>query len=150
MQKGEVAIYYSSRERQGTLINKSLAISWIHDNYRKYHNVHAAKATDCSTQSALHGKYSCQMIKQSHGDILSEFFFISKAQKTKTSWNEAADLCSEIGGNLPILLNRQQLEQLVAVLKLSPDLPSIEALYIGLQWKNMSEKVCVFCSFFCS
>ncbi len=54
------------------------------------------------------------------------------------SWTKASDLCREAGGNLPDFTSRKDLEELIALLKLSTDLLPIEALYsyIGLKFNK--------------
>ena len=49
------------------------------------------------------------------------------------SWIEASNLCKSIGGTLPLLRNRDELEEIIAFLKLSEDIPPVEGLYIGLK-----------------
>ena len=49
------------------------------------------------------------------------------------SWTEASNLCKSIGATLPLLRNRDELEEIIAFLKLSVDMPPVEGLYIGLK-----------------
>ena len=56
----------------------------------------------------------------------------SKAKVIK-SWTEASKLCKSIGGYLPLIRNRDELDEILAFLKLSEDMPPVEGLYIGIQ-----------------
>ena len=49
------------------------------------------------------------------------------------SWNSAQKICNETGGHLPEFNSRKDLEEFVSLLKLRPDLPVLEAIYIGLR-----------------
>ena len=59
---------------------------------------------------------------------------ISKINSYKIclSWNEAAQLCKDTGGYLPYFTSRNELEQLIALMKFSKDIFPVEAIYIGL------------------
>ena len=56
----------------------------------------------------------------------------NKKQVAK-SWIEASDLCKSIGGFLPIIRNRDELDELITFIRSSEDMPPVEALYIGLR-----------------
>ena len=56
----------------------------------------------------------------------------SKAKVIK-SWTEASQLCKLIGGYLPLIRNRDELDEIIAFLKLSKNMPPVEGLYIGLR-----------------
>ena len=75
-------------------------------------------------------------------------FKISKGNKCPTqqpkgkvikSWKEAFNLCKSIGGTLPLLRNRDELEEIIAFLKLSKDMPPVEGLYIGIHGSFRSQ-----------
>ena len=53
--------------------------------------------------------------------------------KVIKSWKEASQLCKSIGGSLHIIRNRNELDEIIAFLKLSKDMPPVEGLYIGLR-----------------
>ena len=48
------------------------------------------------------------------------------------SWNSANIICNRIGGHLPEFNSRKDLEEFVSFLKQRPNLPVLEAIYIGL------------------
>ena len=56
------------------------------------------------------------------------------------SWTNASKLCKEAGGYLPHFSDREELEELVALLKLSETIPPVEGLFLGLRL-NGSNKV---------
>ena len=59
----------------------------------------------------------------------------------KESWIEESNLCRNAGGFLPYFTSRQDLDQLIRVLKLSRDGFLLEGLYIGLVHNPNKEKV---------
>ena len=60
--------------------------------------------------------------------------------KVAKSWSEASYLCKSIGGFLPLIRNRGELDELITFLKLSQDMPPVEALYVGLR-RNLKHQV---------
>ena len=65
-------------------------------------------------------------------------------QNTKISWNEAFLICQNFGGSLPIISSKNKLDDLIALMKLSPVMPPVDALYIGLT--QDTEKVRPLCN----
>ena len=59
----------------------------------------------------------------------------------KMSWMEASNLCKDAGAMLPYFTSRQDLDQLIRLLKLSRDGFLLEALFIGLVYSPTNEKV---------
>ena len=49
------------------------------------------------------------------------------------SWFQAAELCRSAGGTLPIIRSKDELNELINLIKCSKGLPPIELVYIG--WK---------------
>ena len=62
--------------------------------------------------------------------------------KTSTlkSWDEASSLCESIKGQLPYFTSSNELNEIIKVLRLSLEMPPIEAIFIGL-WFD-AKKVC--------
>ena len=77
-----------------------------------------------------------------------EYSFFKFERLTDTSgyisWSEASELCRDIGGYLPYFTSREQLDKLLALLKLSSEIYPIEALYIGLTSNAMVMLMIVF------
>ncbi len=48
------------------------------------------------------------------------------------SWSSMGQLCSDIGGQLPVFYSKSELNELLSLLTVCPDLPVLEAIYIGL------------------
>ena len=59
----------------------------------------------------------------------------------KLSWMEASNLCKDAGAMLPYFTSRQDLDQLIRLLKLSRDGFLLEGLFIGLVYSPTNEKV---------
>ena len=127
-------------------ISEKLNIMWIHENYIKYvknSNPLWSEARRCYTNVDRYalGYKSClnvSFINYSHYFILySKEFGYSGFDRLQnpsgyTSWIEASELCRDVGGYLPYFTSREKLDELLVLLKLSPDIYPIEALYIGL------------------
>ena len=60
-------------------------------------------------------------------------------RRLQWTWNEADNVCRSMGGTLPILNSRDELDDLISLIKITPDIPLVEALYLGLKW---SAEVC--------
>ena len=60
--------------------------------------------------------------------------------KVIKSWRDASQLCKSIGGSLPIIRNRNELDEIIAFLKMSEAMPPVEGLYIGLT-RNLKTQV---------
>ena len=61
-------------------------------------------------------------------------------EKVIKSWTEAYQFCKSIGGSLPLVRNRDELDEIIAFLKLSENMPPVEGLYIGLR-RNFKTQV---------
>ena len=63
---------------------------------------------------------------------------ISNYEKEKKSWDEAAELCHKIGWYLSYFTSRDKLNEFISLLRYSPHVPPMEAMYIGLKY-NVTE-----------
>ena len=61
----------------------------------------------------------------------------------KRTWEEAFAMCSTIGGHLPEVRDRNELDELISLFQLSHDMPPVEAIYIGL-YENSKVRICCF------
>ena len=61
-----------------------------------------------------------------------------------TSWNGASALCRSNEAYLPYFYSREELEEFIAILKLSNSVPPLEGIYIGIKTDNKN-KVSNFC-----
>ena len=52
----------------------------------------------------------------------------------KKSWNEASQLCQDIGGYLPYFTSREHLNEMIAFLKLLHDIAPLPYIFIGLKY----------------
>ena len=64
---------------------------------------------------------------------------LHSSQRAKLSNPGQKLLTSAIGGTLPLLRNRDELNEIITFLKLSEDMPPVEGLYIGIQRSFKSE-----------
>ena len=58
----------------------------------------------------------------------------------RMSWHEAKQICQLVGGVLPVLQSKTELDEIIGLFKLSKYMPPIETLFIGLVY-NLNSKV---------
>ncbi len=86
-----------------------------------------------SSPTARHRKHSKGILKKTltlKYHLRKEFEF---DEKDYMSWSLMAQHCSDLGGHLPVFYSRTELEELLSLLIMRPDLPILEAIYVGLQ-----------------
>ena len=132
------------QEPVGVGISGNINIMWLHNNYMKFFKNSNPFWTKCYPFEKRFynlGYRKCLNISfvkpQYHYIIYSkEFSFLDferlKDTSSYISWSEASELCREVDGYLPYFTSRKELDELLAFLKLSPEIHPIEALYIGL------------------
>ena len=101
--------------------------------YVNYKQLETATERSCKNRSitVLGKQFVCNYIEyKENGGTQRHYYFLS--DRKKKSWNQARSICSSIGENLPIFTGREQLEELLAVLKLSQHAVFAEAIHIGL------------------
>ena len=123
--------------------NVSVSLMWIHDIFSKYSLMLQTNSQSPYLSNRL--KFVASSFNRSFTGSKKCYLLFKNAtvQSLKNqhlkSWSEASDLCREAGGNLPYFISRTDLEELIALLKLSTDLLPIESLYIGLKFNQSKE-----------
>ena len=112
-----------------------LNVFWMYDNYQKYTLFHQNKPRNCSTVYGILGGIVCFNFTLSRNQRRRYTLLSFSHARMKKSWNEASELCRRVDAYLPIVENREDLEELMAFIKLSGPLvpPGIEQLYLGLK-----------------
>ena len=59
------------------------------------------------------------------------------------SWNEASDQCEYFGGYLPILRNKDEMEEFTSLIKSTKGLPPIENVFIGLYYYKVGHYILI-------
>ena len=131
-----------------TLNNMSISIVYTHDNYKKYSYLTSYNTSKCDNilTATLYG-FKCFTILTSQQSNI-HYMLLEKSltydypssqnqhqypsDRHLSSWKQASELCRNAGAYLPYFTNKEDLEELLALLKLSEDMPPIEALFIGL------------------
>lgn len=119
---------------------------WLADNYHKFSHhsfIHASSCsplmqynlTKCSNFSfySSDSKTISYVLFTDNGANHEHFLDSRKASKSLVSWKEAASICRHGSGFLPYFTNREELEELLALLKLSPYMPALLSIFIGLK-----------------
>ena len=63
--------------------------------------------------------------------LLKGTFYLDR-QTEAMSWEDSSQLCAEYGGYLPYFTSREELREMISLIKLSKEVPPISALFIGL------------------
>ena len=119
------------------LMNSSLKvfIIWTFDKYEKYKHFFYQKTTECLESTMPRGSNICLNISSKNNrQYFTILNFLTLNKLRKVSWNEASEICRDMGGYLPFFTFKKQLDELVALLKLSQAVPPIQELFIGLQY----------------
>ena len=100
------------------------------DGYQKYKHFFHQKADKCDTKHKPVSSHLCLMI---HGKARSFIIFNSLIfnKLRLLSWNEVSEACRNVGGYLPYFTSKNEFDQLIGFLKLSRELPTIPAIFIG-------------------
>ncbi len=147
-----------------------LKLMWIHDNYRKYSKFVPFEADSCHKTTVNWTR--CLIFSPAVPDqqerrkyvllwkeiayttgmdiadnLLLTVFNIGKFSHFKIhlqSWQEASKHCQHVGGYLPFFRRREELEEILALFKLSKHIPPLEATFVGLCHKATAGQVGLF------
>ena len=125
-------------------ITVPIKFTWIHDNYKKTLNTKGQKCVHYSNESCTFFQNSGinDYILISKYDIKYDiYYFIYGSPKPSFSWEDANKECIENGGFLPHFSSKNDLDRLITLIKLSEDIPPMEAIFIGLRYSER-KKVC--------
>ena len=132
------------------LNNMNISIVYTHDNYKNYSYLTSHNISKCDNilTATLHG-FKCFTILTSQQSNI-HYMLLEKnlnydypssqnqhqypSDRYLSSWKQASELCRNADAYLPYFTNKEDLEELLALLKLSEDKPPIEALFIGLKF----------------
>ena len=126
-------------------------LSFFKPHARKIEN----PPTSCSVKYNEISKYNIPEENSEYSfwitSTMFEFYYIYfKAKVIDTSfgmkensltWNDASRKCQAVGGYLPILRSKREIDELISVIRDVEALPLIEGLYIGLN--NIKVKFCI-------
>ncbi len=108
----------------------SIAAFWIEDAFDKYFRHFSSFPSSCKSDvpsNCQHQTTPCWTLSNKNSSVRNVLFLTN----TLKSWHQASELCNCVGGYLPILRSRNELHELVALLKLSPVHIISEALFVG-------------------
>ena len=71
--------------------------------------------------------------------IAQKFLLTGRASYIRMSWNYTSSVCQDMGGFLPVIRSKSELDEFIAFAVLSPDLPIQERIFIGLSTKIKSK-----------
>ena len=113
----------------------SFTVMWKNNYYQYYSGTGMLNWKSCSENKIHVNHYKCLHFSHANIPASKRDHYLAFHNKTKSkTWNEASALCKSIGGYLPYFHSEKELEDLLASLKLSQDIPAIEGLFIGLKY----------------
>ncbi len=120
-------------------LNFTLFCMLITDNHKNYMFMTNSKSQRCESSGVefdmwlMGKKYFCLKVffalPVKRNFLLIGSDFLDQEQ----TWNDASELCASIGGHLPYFTSRNDLEEVIALFKLSPHATPVKALFIGLK-----------------
>ena len=144
----EAQLKYLDIKYEHELKNSSLKvfIIWTFDKYEQYKHFFHQKTTECLESTKPKGSNICLNISSKNNQkYFTIFNFLAGSKLKKVSWNEASEMCTDMGGYLPFFTFKKDLDELIALLKLSQAIPPIQALFIGLQFNGHMVSFLVHC-----
>ena len=121
-----------------------LVVTWFRGN--NINNFYQEQKTNkCLQVERNKTEYKCLIYTFSQLNTLKRNFIVFKFYQRK-NWNEASQICKDIGGYLPYFTNRLDLEELLSFLKLKlwKEIPIIYEIFIGLKYElNQVGCICV-------
>ncbi len=142
-------------------------ISWLQGIYRKFSWFETKEVTQCELlvpnnvlrDFTIKTCWNLSVLSNLAAEDQKQYIFIEtnkephqmtfhrKIPDRYPSWMNASDICEGFRGQLPSITSRDDLEELMAVFKLSENLPHTEAIYVGLKWRmyeNQSQVIRAF------
>ena len=144
-------------------MNQNLSVLWINSIYDEYNYFSQLEVTEKFIFSntplknwflvTFPSSYFRQSVKkrsyfyfsfQIYSNNITAFLKVQRITKLypkgteKISWEKALKLCEHYGGTLPYFVSRGELDEFIALMKLSKYFPPFEAFYIGIRQKLVS------------
>ncbi len=137
--------------QQITLTNKANAtirMYWLHDKlFQTFNNLHTTRegclevlpntysyCLNISYFSAMNNQQKTKNYLFLRTSLFTPVF--SKEKIQYVSWNMAQKTCRLAGGYLPILRDKNELNELVAIITFFPYLPVVDEIHIGLKMEH--------------
>ena len=128
---------------------KKLKVSWIPHQLSKYKDDSHNKPHHCFKEQTnfINETYCLNFSSYTN----NQYYYIylrenmqgfSLRKEMKLSWNSASSLCKKIGGYLPILRSRSEMDKFIALVTFSQYIPPQDEIFIGLP-TNIESKVII-------
>ena len=138
-----------------------LKVYWIPDQLNKYKSDSHNEPSNCLKQPImrLSGNtyclnFSSDSSKQKYYAYISvvpitNIFVKPHHKENQMSWNDATSMCESIGGFLPIIRSKSELDEFIALVTFSQYIPPQNEVFIGLSTK-INSKVITYSIFYIS
>ena len=129
---------------QADIAIPTLEAHWIRNNLKTFHYFLSQRGRGCTEQVEMKQFYlSCR--KHASADKSKNFLYFWRnssvsmaAGDALQSWRQASQLCRSYGGHLPVFRSRDEMEELVSLVRFSANHP-FTLLFIGLRLKKVQE-----------
>ena len=103
-----------------------MSVTWVFNNLNKK-TVQKGKTVS--------QKESCfTLVPTDQSNLSKTYIFCGNPKQIKIkSWNVAEKICSTLGGSLPYFTSREDLHDLINILKYTSYIPPMEGIFIGLK-----------------
>ncbi len=118
-----------------------IKITFIDSELTIYKQLHSEKPSSCkdlfSTRISLANTHKSRCLNYSSISLNfpGDFYYLFIIVDEYLSWMDASQMCSDMGGYLPIITSREELETLLFVSKFNKFLPFSDVMFIGVDPK---------------
>ena len=146
---GSLLHFYLNVTRVEPQNNLSMHITWISNKITNNTFIFKSSSRECKLLQYQSETCSTFITYSEHKQTtyfiigyikyLYDQYYITKIRKTNKSWNEASDICEEIGAHLPYFNSQDDLDEFKDFLKQPHHVPLMDMVFIGL--RSLSHKV---------
>ena len=134
--------------------NQTIKVRWLNINTADYGHLEELQPKECSVFLNRYTRRYCLVFRPlvNKSKITYYLFrdvFYQESDRIMTSplrktWIEALELCRTVGGFLPFFRSKEELEQLLMLIRLSPYLSTIDGIFIGLFFNTRKVRYIIF------
>lgn len=135
-------------------VNQRITLCWVSEMYEAYNNFKNIIPKICPEFRPTLAVYDVPyeycfnftLKSNSYLFYFGEFLWEALNLQTLQSWQGASEICQSVNSTLPIIRSRNELDDFITLVKHSPYVPPMTAIFIGLSFVNRS-KVRILSSF---
>ena len=134
--------------------NQTIKVRWLNINIAHYGHLEELQPKKCSVFLNRYNRRYCLVFRPLLNKSKTTYYlfrdvFYQESDRIMTSplrktWIEALELCRTVGDFLPFFRSREELEELLMLIRLSPYLPTIDGIFIGLFFNTRKVRMYTF------